>query len=201
MHKNLHRWIFDIAIPRSYYRFEGETFLEQVNTIGIHFDWPLRYNYPIPVPVREKPYIVYFATASVADKCWPPEFMTELIKKSCKKYPNFDHVLISGLADWEVVIAKSMASKIKDKSNFFAIDAGPESFPLVCHAKAVVINDTGLRHLAIAAGTPTVCIFPLSPHIFSYSPLFGDHKAIVASEAGPAPVEEVEKALDAIMKK
>lgn len=35
MHKGLHKLLYDIAIPRSRYRFEGETFLEPINTIGL----------------------------------------------------------------------------------------------------------------------------------------------------------------------
>ena len=62
-----------------------------------------------------------------------------------------------------------------------------------------MINDTGLRHLAIAAGTPTVCIFPVSPNVFGYSPLFGKHKAVVADETGPAPVVKVADALTEIL--
>ena len=199
-HKGLHKFLYDIAIPRSRYRFEAETFLEQLNTIGLQFEWPLRYNYPKPDRTHSKPYIVYFPTASDPNKCWPAEFMTELIIKSCKKYPDIDHLLLSGLAEWESQVAKSIAEKITGHDNFISVAAGPEAFPLICHAEAVVINDTGLRHLAIAAETPTVCIFPLSPHIFSYSPLFGKHKTIVADEFGPASVEKAEHALDEIMK-
>lgn len=200
-HKGLHKFLYDIAIPRSRYRFEAETFLEQLNTIGLQYDWPLRYNYPVPDRTHTKPYIVYFSTASDPSKCWPPEYMAELIIKSCKKYPDVDHLLLSGLADWESEIAKSIAEKVSRQNNFISVDAGPEAFPLICHAEAVVINDSGLRHLAIAAETPTVCIFHLSPHIFSYSPLFGNHKTIVADESGPASVEKAEHALHEIMEK
>ena len=79
------------------------------------------------------------------------------------------------------------------------MEAGPDDFSLVSHADAIVINDTGLRHLAIVAGTPTVCIFPVSPNVFGYSPLFGNHKAVVADESGPAPVSKVAKAIDQIV--
>ncbi|MDH5368481.1 MAG: glycosyltransferase family 9 protein [Gammaproteobacteria bacterium] len=200
MHKGIQRILYDVAIPRSYYRFEGETFLEQLNPIGLQYDWPLRYNYPLPENIYDKPYIVYFPTASVADKCWPLDYMAELINKMCKKYPEIDHLLISGLADWEKESAHLIAAKVKGNTNLKEIAGGPDAFPLVCHAKVLVSSDTGLRHLAIAAETPTVGIFPISPHIFSYSPLFGDHKTIVADESGPASVEKAEQAIHEIMK-
>lgn len=199
MHKGLHRMLYDIAIPRSHYRFEGETFLEQVNTIGLQYDWPLRYDYPIPDRVYEKPYIVYFPTASTPDRCWPSEYMAELVAEMCKKYPNIDHLLLAGLAEWESVAAHAIADKVGTHANFKVLEAGPDDFSLVCHAETIVINDTGLRHLAIVAGTPTVCIFPVSPNVFGYSPLFGNHKAVVADESGPAPVSKVAQAIDEII--
>jgi len=199
MHKSLHRFLYDIAIPRAHYRFEGETFLEQVNTIGIQYDWPLRYDYPIPERVYKKPYIVYFPTASTPDRCWPAEYMAELVAKMCNKYPDIDHLLLAGLAEWEWATAHAIADKVGAHSNFKILKAGPDDFSLVCHAEAIVINDTGLRHLAIVADTPTVCLFPVSPNVFGYSPLFGNHKAVVADEFGPAPVSKVANAIDEII--
>ena len=199
-HKNLHRLLYDIAIPRAHYRFEGETFLEQVHTIGLQFDWPLRYDYPIPERIYDNPYIVYFPTASALDKCWPAEYMEKLISEMIEKYPQIDHLLLSGLADWEKEIAESIANTVGKHSNFKTLLAGPNDISLICHAKTIVINDTGLRHLAIAAGTPTVCIFPMTPNVFSYSPLFGNHQAVVADEAGPVSMVKVIDALDEILK-
>lgn len=199
MHKGLHRFLYDIAIPRAHYRFEGETFLEQVNTIGIQYEWPLRYDYPVPERIYKKPYIIYFPTASAPDRCWPPEYMAELISQMCTKYPDIDHLLLAGLADWEVNTAISIADTVRAHDNLKVLKAGPDDFSLVCHAEAIVINDTGLRHLAIVASTPTVCIFPVSPNVFGYSPLFGNHKAVVADESGPAPVSKVVNAIDEII--
>ena len=199
IHKNLHRLLYDVAIPRAHYRFEGETFLEQVHTIGLQFDWPLRYDYPIPERIYDNPYIVYFPTASVLDRCWPAGYMEKLITEMTNKYPNIDHLLLSGLADWEKEVAESIAKTVGTHNNFKILSAGPNDISLICHAKAIVINDTGLRHLAIAAGTPTICIFPMSPNAFSYSPLFGNHKAVVADESGPATVSKVAHAINEII--
>ncbi|MEJ2052304.1 MAG: hypothetical protein P8X42_00170 [Calditrichaceae bacterium] len=46
IHKGIHRLAFDIAIPRAHYRFEAETYAEQLHVIGLDFDWPLVYNMP-----------------------------------------------------------------------------------------------------------------------------------------------------------
>lgn len=199
MHKGLHKMLYDIAIPRAHYRFEAETFLEQLNTLGVQYDWPLRYDYPKPERIHKKPYIVYFPTASVADKCWPPEHMASLINEMCDKYPDIDHLLLAGLADWEIQTAKSIANKIENKNNFFTYAPGPEAFSLICHANVLVSNDTGLRHLAIAAETPTVCMFPIVTLLFGYTPHFGNHKAVAADESGSIAVSSVAKAIDEII--
>jgi len=199
MNQGLHRFLYDIAIPRAYYRFEAETFLEQINTIGLQYEWPLRYDYPIPDRTYKNPYILYFPTASTPARCWSPEYMAELISEMCKTHPNIDHLLLSGLADWESETAKSIANKVGKHTNFKIVNAGPNDFSLVSHAKTLVVSDTGLRHLAIAAGTPTVCTFPVSPNVFGYLPLFGNHKAVTADESGPAPVTKVAYAINEII--
>lgn len=199
MHKGLHRILYDIAIPRAHYRFEAETYLEQVSILGVQYDWPLRYDYPKPERIHQKPYIVYFPTASVADKCWPPELMANLINEMCAKYPNIDHLLQAGLADWEIQTAKSIANEIKNKNNFFTYAPGPDAFSLICHANILVSSDTGMRHLAIAATTPTVCMFPIFTLTFSYAPHFGNHKAVTADESGLISVSSVAQAIDEII--
>ena len=199
MNQGLHRLLYDIAIPRAYYRFEAETFLEQVNTIGLQYEWPLRYDFPIPSRTYKEPYILYFPTASTPARCWPPEYMAELISELSTRHPNIDHLLLSGLADWESETANNIAKKVGHRTNFKMLDAGPDDFSLVCHAETIVISDTGLRHLAIAAGTPTVCTFPISPNVFGYLPLFGKHKAVTDDESGPAPVTKVANAVNEII--
>lgn len=198
MHKGLHKMLYDIAIPRAHYRFEAETYLEQVGILGVQYDWPLKYNYPKPERIHKKPYIVYFPTASVAYKCWPPENMAKLINEMCSKYPDIDHVLQAGLADWEIQTADTIANEITNKDNFFSYPPGSDAFSLICHANIVVSSDTGMRHLAIAAATPTVCMFPIFTLTFSYAPRFGNHKAVTANESGSIPVSAVSTAINEI---
>ena len=198
-HKGLQRFIYDIAISRSYYRFEAESFLEQLNTIGIQYKWPPTYDYPIAERSYQKPYILYFPTSSTPERGWPLERMTELIKQMCVKYPDHDHLLLAGLAEWELDAAKSVASVVGKPDNFKMLNAGPDDFSLICHASALVSTDTGLRHLAIATNTPTVCFFQETFNIPRYLPLFGNHKAAIADESGPASVSVAAKAIDEIL--
>jgi len=198
-HKGLERFLYDIAISRSYYRFEAESFLEQLNTIGIQYKWPPMYDYPIAKRTYSKHYILYFPTASIPDRGWPLEYMAELIQKMCKEHPEHDHLLLAGLADWELEAAKSVANMVGKPDNFKMLNAGPDDFSLICHASALVSTDTGLRHLAIAANTPTVCFFRETFNIPRYLPVFGNHKAAIADESGPASVSIAAKAIGEIL--
>lgn len=198
-HKGFERFLYDIAISRSYYRFEAESFLEQVNTIGIQYKWPPTYDYPIAERSYPKSYILYFPTASIPDRGWPLDYMAELIKQMCERYPDYDHLLLAGLADWELNATKSIVSMVGKPSNFKMLNAGPDDFSLICHASSLVSTDTGLRHLAIATNTPTVCFFQETFNIPRYLPIFGNHKAAIADESGPASVAVAAKALDEIL--
>ena len=196
IHRGLHKFLYDIAVPRAHYRFEAESFMEQMHVIGIDFEWPLRFDMPKPESVREKPYVLYFATASVASKCWPAESFSELINNMCVELPDYEHLLLTGLARWEQNVARKIANEVK-QSNFSLVPGGPDTFSLVANADILVANDTSIRNMAIAYHTPTVGIFPPSFTAFGYRPLFGHHKSVVATEMGPAPVKLVR---DAILK-
>ena len=200
MHKGIHRFLYDVAIPRANYRFESEALLEQVNILGIKNDWPLKFNYPRPERTYAKPYVLYFATASDPARCWPNKNMAEFINRACQKYPDRDHILLAGLADWEKETANTISQNVGSHNNFKYLSAGKDDFSLVAHADALVINDTGLRNLGITYGTPTICFFPASHNAFRYQPHFGNHHIVMANDSGPASVDKAEHALATILK-
>ena len=86
-HKGIERLIYDVAIHRAELRFEAETFLEQVNVLGLPFDWPPDYGYPPQPRAMDGRYIVYFPTASVDYKIWPTQHFVQLIKRCMAQYP------------------------------------------------------------------------------------------------------------------
>ncbi len=199
MQRGIHRLLYDIAIPRANYRFESEALLEQVNILGVKNDWPLRFDYPELERTYAKPYIIYFATASEPSKCWPFEKMAKLIKHACQQFPDRDHILLAGLADWEKETAQTISKDVGSHDNFKYINAGKDDFSLVAHADALVVNDTGLRNLGIACYTPTVCFFPVAHNAFRYQPHFGNHQTVMSDDSGPASVEKAQNALHAIL--
>ena len=125
--------------------------------------------------------------------------MAELIKKMTTEHPGHDHLLLAGLADWELKAAQSISSMVGQPNNFKMLNAGPDDFALICHASSLVSTDTGLRHLAIATNTPTVCFFQETFNIPRYLPIFGHHKAAIADENGPASVSVAAKAIKEIL--
>ena len=197
-HRSFHRWIYDIAILRAEYRFEAETFLEQLHPLGIQYDLPLKYEMPVSTAKREKPYIVYFPTCSTPKRVWPIERMSKLISVMAELYPDHEHILLSGLADWEVEIAKNMAQELSRYSNVNKLIASKDDAALIKGAQILVANDTGIRHLAIALGTPTVgllCFY--TP--FGYWPRFGKHEVAFESDGSMPTVDSVKDAMIRIL--
>ncbi|MCK4863962.1 MAG: hypothetical protein KAT06_00915 [Gammaproteobacteria bacterium] len=116
-------------------------------------------------------------------------------------FPEKEHILISGIADWEKEISDDISKQVGKHSNFSYLESSKKDFALVCHADALVVNDTGLRNLGIAAYTPTVCFFPVAHNAFRYQPRFGNHEVVMADDNGPASVEKAEQALHTVLNK
>ena len=197
-HRGIHRWIYDVAILRAEYRFEAETFLEQLHILGLQYDLPLNYAMPVIPARREKAYMVYFPTCSTPDRVWPIERLTKLIAEMAELYPDHEHILLSGLADWEVKIADEMAQTLSHYTNVTKLAAGKDDAALIKGARVLVANDTGIRHLGIAVGTPTVGLLCLVTP-FGYWPRFGKHEVVFESDGSMPSVERVKNAMIRIL--
>ena len=197
-HKGIHKFIYDVAIPRAHYRFEAETFMEQLNVIGLR-DWPPRFNMVKPGSVVDRHYIVYFPTASIANKIWPKEHYVELLKYTCSRYPEIEHILLSGKADWEEEVAEYIVSGVGDLENLRFIGGGVKPNELIANATVLVSADTGIRNMAIAYETPTLGIFPQSATVFGYTPLYGHHLSIYDLRSDYPNVKKVRNGFDSMM--
>lgn len=174
-YRSVHKWVYDMAIPRSCFRFEAETFLEQLHPLGIGFDIPLPFDLPVMSRSAEQATFVYFPTASHPEKAWPVEHFTLLINEMAERYPTVQHIILAGLADWEQQQAATILSGVEQRPNVSLLPAGPDDDVLIKGARLLVANDTGMRHLGIALGTPTVGIFFSAPP-FRYWPRWGHHQ-------------------------
>lgn len=197
-HRSLHKWVYDAAILRAEYRFEAETFLEQLHILGMQYDLPLDYAYPATALQRGKPYVVYFPTASAANKSWPVAHFIDLIGQMAAQYAQYEHIILSGLADWEIQRAEQAAHALAQHANVVKLAAGPDDANLLKGASALVANDTGIRHLGIAVGVPTVGIFFHAPP-FGYWPRFGRHEVSYELDGSIPPAAHVAQALRRIL--
>ena len=198
-HRRLHRFIYDIALNRTGFRFEAETFLDQLQVLGIDYDWPLRFDYDPGTADITQPYLVYFPTASDSYKAWLPEHFATLIRSSMvEKHPDYQHILLGGVAEWEDQVCQQILQQTRAHDNLRYIRGSDETPALINGATALVSNDTGIRNLAIATNTPTVGIF-ISTLPFNYQPRFGQHKVVYAIEGGQPEVVAIETALQEIL--
>jgi ADP-heptose:LPS heptosyltransferase len=176
---------YDAAVLRSDFKFEAETLLDMLHLLGLRTEYPLRFDMPGIADKRERPYLVYFAGASTPDKCWPGDRFSALIGTLALRYPQYDHLVLEGRAPWESTTA--LLAPLTALNNVRAINgAGLEqTIGLLKGAQLLVCNDTGIRNLAIATGTPTVGIFFATP-VFLYWPRLPQHD-VVFDPAGGVP--------------
>ena len=102
-------------------------------------------------------------TASHPEKAWPAAHFITLIDDMAKRYPADMHVILAGLADWEQQQAAAILAGVGERPNVNLLPAGPDDDAFIKSARLLVANDTGMRHLGIALGTPTVGIFFSAP--------------------------------------
>jgi len=194
-YRSVHKWVYHMAIPRSAFRFEAETFLEQLHPFGIRYDLPLEFAMPVEATSTGTPAIVYFPTASTPAKSWPVEHFTRLIRMASERWPDHRHIILSGLADWEQAQARDIHNGTGKPDNVVLLPAGENDAALIKGACLLVANDTGIRHLGIAVGTPTVCIFFSAPP-FRYWPRWGNHQIAFRPDGKPPEPEAVAAAMD-----
>ena len=141
---------------------------------------------------RARPYIVYFPGASTPVKCWPAGHFTHLLQELAGCFPGHDHLVLAGLQPWEK--ADAILEPIGGLKNTGAVSADTieKTTALLKGADLLVSNDTGIRHLAIASGTPTVGIFWADP--FRYWPRYGMHEIVIPAQEWPPSVDSVKLA-------
>jgi len=201
-YRGVTRFLFyDAAVLRSNYTFEAEVMLHALNLIGCgNTGGTLRYDMPGTPLQRERPYIVYFPSASIAYKCWPHEHFAELLGRMADKYTDHDHIVLAGRSDWESI--EAIMKPLAGKSNVLdmRVDDLETTVSLLKGATLVVSNDTGIRNLAVATETPTVGIF-FATVPYTYWPRYGGHEVVFNADGSIPEVQAVLRAAERIMRK
>ena len=194
-------WMFyDVTTTRSDLNFEVNDMLSMLQVLGAKTAYPHIYNMPGEPLKRSKPYIVYFMGASEPYRCWPKANFHQVIQNISKQYPEYEHLILEGLKDWES--ADEILEADAGKTNIQAITADTieETTSLLKGATLVVSNDTGIRHVAITCQTPTVGLFIGGP--YRYWPRYDIHDAVFPSiENTVISVEEVSNSCLTMLKK
>ena len=180
---------YDIAIPRNDLTYEVDDMLKMLQAVGVKTTYPHIFDLPGEAIKRDKNYVVYFIGASNTYKMWPTENYAEIISRLSDEFPQFEHLILEGINHWEK--ADAPLSEISSRDNVSIIEPDTIDFAisLLKGATLSVSNDTGIRHLAVTAGTPTVGIFHANP--YRYWPRYNHHDIVMKQEDGPALVDEV----------
>jgi ADP-heptose:LPS heptosyltransferase len=185
------RLIYDIATCRSDLNFEVNDMLNQLHVFGVKTAYPHEYNMPGIALERGRPYIIYFPGASTQYKCWPVQHFCKLIERMSSEYPEHDHLVLEGMQEWEKANVNAILEPLHERHNTGSIEANTieDTTSLLMGADLVIANDTGIRHVAIVSGTPTVGIFYGDP--YRYWPRYRIHEVALPELDGPPEVDEV----------
>ena len=182
---------YDIAVCRSDLNFEVDDMLNMISLFGVKISYPHEYKMPGATLSRERPYLVYFVTASIKQKCWNPDNFSELIHRMSSAYPEYDHIILKGVQQWEVETADSIQERQQSR-NVLSLSTSTieEATSLIKGADMLISNDTGVRHIAIASNIPTIGIM-ISTQPFRYWPKYDIHDIVILNNEEHPSIDQV----------
>ncbi|HVZ09549.1 glycosyltransferase family 9 protein [Rhodopila sp.] len=121
----------------------------------------------------DRPLIVLAPTANWAPKVWPAaRFAAMFSHLAATRLPGAVPVILAGPGSTEVAMAAPLRALLPESIDLTARLSLPEVSACLARASLFVGNDSGLMHMAAAAGAPTVG-------------LFGPTDAMIYGPAGP----------------
>lgn len=107
-----------------------------------------------------RPVIGLAPTANWAPKVWPAERFVALFQRLVEAYvPGAVPAVIAGPGEAEAAMARPVLQALPDAIDLVGRFSLPEIAAFLSRASLFVGNDSGLMHLAAAAGTPTLGLF------------------------------------------
>ncbi len=191
------RWLYDAAIFRSDFEFEAQIMLDMLRLLGAKPATPPDFQIHVAAAKQEQSSIIYFTSASALSKCWPKPHFIDLIRQAAGDFPDHQHMILNGQAEWED--AADIKSALQDLENVSLQQSLPleQTLALIKAADLVVCNDTGIRNLAICCETPTLGIF-FSTVPYRYWPRYGKHRAAFNANGSIPSVADVYKEMQAV---
>ncbi|MBU6448937.1 MAG: glycosyltransferase family 9 protein [Rhodospirillales bacterium] len=135
------------------------------------------------------PIIALAPTANWDGKVWPAQRFIDLFYELRAKLPGARAVVFGGPGAAEARLAAPVLAALPDAVNLCGQLSLPEAAACLRRATLFVGNDSGLMHLAAAAGTPTLGLFGRSK-ASEYAPA-GPYTAVAVAPGpeGDAPME------------
>ena len=176
-YRSFRRFFYDISTLRSDFVLEADSVLHMLYMLGYSRNGDLEYGYGKLYPKKHAKQIVYFAGASMKNKCWNEDKFTALIEQLSDQYTDYQHVILQGIRKDEQFL--EIYSPISHKKNVklqktMSLEGAMQ---FLANSHLLISNDTGIRNMAIATQTPTIGIFfDIAP--FKYWPNEQKHDCV-----------------------
>ena len=193
------RFFYDISTLRSDFVLEADSVLHMLYMLGYSHHGDLEYGYDKRYPKKHTKQIVYFAGASMKNKCWSEDKFTTLIGQLADLYPDYQHVILQGIREDEKFL--EIYNPISHKKNVSLQETmSLESvMQFLSNSHLLISNDTGIRNMAIATQTPTIGIFfDIAP--FKYWPNEKIHDCVFNENYQQPSVDNVLESAQRMMK-
>ena len=106
---------------------------------------------------QNRPIIALAPTANWAPKVWPADRFAAVFHRLAQ--PNAIPVILGGLGQAEHAMAEPLLAALPDAIDLVGVLSLSEVAALLQQATLFIGNDSGLMHLAAAAGAPTIGLF------------------------------------------
>lgn len=192
-YRALRRFFYDVATLRSDFVLETQSMIHQLNILGANTKhYPLEYKLTLKKRDEDNPFIIYFAGASMQNRCWDEDKFIELIQKMADKYPKYKHVILKGIGideHFNKVYQPFKNNKSVIHQNSLPIE---DIYDYLAQASLVIVGDTGIRNMAIASNTPTLGLM-WAAHIspLRYLPKVLEHQVVFNTDFIQPCVDDV----------
>ena len=194
------RFFYDISTLRSDFVLEADSVLHMLYILGYSRHGDLQYGYEQKYPKQQTKRIMYFAGASMKNKCWSEDKFTSLIGQMSDKYPDYQHVILQGIRDDEKFLEIYNSLSHSNNITLQQTMSLDNVMQFLSNSHLLISNDTGIRNMAIATQTPTIGIFfDIAP--FKYWPNEKIHDCVFNVDYQQPTVNNVFKSAQMMMKK
>ncbi len=130
----------------------------------------------------EKPFLALGPTANWRGKLWPAErwvALAQALTAPGGPLPGAPIAVLGGPGEAERAMARPALAALPDATDLVGRLSLPEAAAALSRAALFAGNDSGLMHLAAAAGAPTLGLFGPTP-ASEYAPVGGRARAVLA---------------------